>query len=154
MRNADRITLYRVWPFQYPEHYIESIGEAPHLFDLVELNTAMARHLSEDSMNYRCECASISSQTMRNFWTALRSVVHGSFDKVSIFDTAELPWMLIFGRHQADSPALSQVGCIRTLGSTSPLHYFSTSAGSGHFPHYSPQAQRTSRATSLRSITN
>jgi len=43
---------------------------------------------------------------MRNFWAALRSVVHGSFDKVGVFDMAELLWMSNY--FQAES-ALSLV---------------------------------------------
>jgi len=62
--------------------YIKSIGDAPHLFDLVELNMALARHLREN----RCACVSISSQTIRNIWEALASVVHDSFEKVSEID--------------------------------------------------------------------
>jgi len=88
------------------DDYIESIGEAPNLFDLIELNTAMVRHLGEHSRNHGCGCGSISSQTMRNFWAALRSVVHGSFDKVGVFDMAELLWMSNY--FQAES-ALSLV---------------------------------------------
>ncbi|KAH9957708.1 hypothetical protein BC827DRAFT_646409 [Russula dissimulans] len=79
------------------DDYIESIGEAPHLFDLIELNTAMVRHLRKDSRTYRCECASITSQTIRNFWAALRSVVHGSFDK------AELALSLIQDREESEA---------------------------------------------------
>jgi len=64
------------------DDYIKSIGGAPHLFDIVELNMALARHLREN----RCACVSISSQTIRNIWEALASVVHGSFEKVSETD--------------------------------------------------------------------
>jgi BTB/POZ domain-containing protein len=70
------------------DRYIESIGKAPNLFDPLELNTVMARHISE--CKGRCRCASIPSQTIRDFWTALASVVHGSFEKVSVVYLPEL----------------------------------------------------------------
>ena len=64
------------------DQYIDSIGRSPHLFDTAELNIAMARHIKKDV--YDCECASISSQTIREFWTALASVMSGSFEKVGV----------------------------------------------------------------------
>ncbi|KAH9989348.1 hypothetical protein BJV77DRAFT_1069560 [Russula vinacea] len=70
-------------PSQIPswlDQYIESIGKNPNLFDSAELNITMARHLG-DSNKERCRCASIPSQTIRDFWEALASVVHGSFEK-------------------------------------------------------------------------
>jgi hypothetical protein len=74
------------------DEYIESIGGSPNLFNSAELNTAMARHFRDTGI---CSCASIPSQTMRNFWEALASVVHGSFEKVSMVDaTTELLSML------------------------------------------------------------
>jgi hypothetical protein len=66
------------------DHYIESIGKAPNLFDTAELNFALARHTKDKANEQSCECASIPSQTIRDFWEALASVVHGSFEKVSI----------------------------------------------------------------------
>jgi len=42
----------------------------------------MARHFtSKDEDNLNCKCASISSQTISDFWEALASVVDGSFEK-------------------------------------------------------------------------
>jgi hypothetical protein len=88
------------------DQYMESIAITPHLFDFAELYTAMAHHLEDKSMaitphvsdlaeflarhskdNYKrtiCKCASIPSQTIRQFWEALVSVVHGSFGKVIV----------------------------------------------------------------------
>ena len=66
------------------DQYIESIGNSPNLFDFAELNIAMARHTKTNQ--FICECASIPSQTIRDFWEALTSVVHGCFNKVSLFD--------------------------------------------------------------------
>jgi hypothetical protein len=65
------------------DRYIESIGKAPNLFDIAELNIALARHTKDKANEQSCECASIPSQTIRDFWDALASVVHGSFEKVS-----------------------------------------------------------------------
>jgi hypothetical protein len=85
------------------DQYIESIGKAPDLF---EFNTAMARHRNRQSETGTgndvqgldsglehwngdealCQCAIIPSQTLRDFWEALASVVRGSFEKVSLAD--------------------------------------------------------------------
>ena len=63
------------------DQYIVSIGNAPHLFDPLELNIAMARHI----FNVSCKCGNyISSETIHEFWEALVSVVNGSFEKVSV----------------------------------------------------------------------
>ena len=70
------------------DQYIESIGKTPGLFDPAELNIAMARHIRDKGHNIinDCECAFIPSQTIRDFWMALASVVDGSFGKVSTVD--------------------------------------------------------------------
>ena len=72
------------------DKYIKSITVAPNLFDLIEFNTILARHINDEAQNHRCKCVSIPSQTLRNFWEALSSVVYGSFEKVSITDVDEL----------------------------------------------------------------
>jgi BTB/POZ domain len=99
------------------DNYIESIGDAPNRFDLIEFNTALARHIRGGSQpgisqndacpGCRCQCGgrqyegshhsnctcgtkSMSSQTIRKFWEALTSVVHGSFKKVVIIDVSLL----------------------------------------------------------------
>jgi hypothetical protein len=66
------------------DKYIESIAKAPNLFDTAELNIALARHTKDKANEQSCECASIPNQTIRDFWEALASVVHVSFEKVSI----------------------------------------------------------------------
>jgi hypothetical protein len=68
------------------DDYIESIGRTPNLFDLVEFNAAMSSHIKATAAANTCECASIPSQTIRNFWEALASVARGSYDRVSIVD--------------------------------------------------------------------
>ena len=69
------------------DYYIESIGNALNLFDLVEFDSSKARHIN-DKM-YGCGCAFIPSQTIHNFWEALTSVVQGSFEKASAIDIPE-----------------------------------------------------------------
>jgi hypothetical protein len=69
------------------DDYIESIGHAPNLFDFLEFNTALARHLRD---NNQCACASIPSQTIRNFWEDLTSVFRGSLEEVSVSGLGEL----------------------------------------------------------------
>ena len=68
------------------DDYIESIERTPNLFDLVEFNSAMSNHIKATAAVNTCQCASIPSQTIRNFWEALASVVHGSYDRVSVID--------------------------------------------------------------------
>ena len=57
-----------------------------NMFDSAEFNIAMARHIKAKAKETCCECASISSQTLRDFWEALTSVLDGSFKKVSMVD--------------------------------------------------------------------
>ena len=64
------------------DQYIESIGHAPNLFDSVEFNVALTRHIKHTKR--RCECTSIPGQTIRNFWETLASVVYNGFEKVSV----------------------------------------------------------------------
>ena len=66
------------------DRYIGSIEKSPSLFDLVEFNATMARHIANKAFN--CECASIPSETVRDFWEALGSVFDGSFENVSVLD--------------------------------------------------------------------
>jgi hypothetical protein len=65
------------------DQYIISMGNAPNLFDPLELNIAMTRHIKSGRYG-GCECGSMSSQTMHGFWEALVSVVNGSLEKVSV----------------------------------------------------------------------
>ena len=68
---------------QWIDLYIESIAEAPHLFDLIEFENVRAEHTKNES--YRsatCSCADISSRVIRAIWEALTVVVNGSIAKV------------------------------------------------------------------------
>jgi BTB/POZ domain len=76
-------------PSQIPcwiDDYIKSIGGDISLFDFIEFNSALTRHMEAEGGNPRCECVLIPSETIREFWEALESVVDGSFKKVSLLD--------------------------------------------------------------------
>ena len=90
------------------DDYVASIGDAPNLFDFIEFNTALARHLEAESSNSGCdcECVTMPSQTVRNFWGALASVVDESFKKVCTSNVDKLITRLMVV--QAD-PGLSLV---------------------------------------------
>jgi hypothetical protein len=105
------------------DQYIESIAKTPKLFDTAELNIAMVRHIKDGdtvaSQRLRwmsskqikpnsCECASISSQTIRDFWEALASAIHGSFEKVRVVDVQLQAYVNPLHALQAES-ALSLV---------------------------------------------
>jgi hypothetical protein len=72
------------------DQYIESIGDAPNLFDYVEFNVAITRHIKNTKR--RCECTSIPGQTIRDFWEALASVVRNGFEKVSVIHAWAAAW--------------------------------------------------------------
>ncbi|KAH9009132.1 hypothetical protein EDB85DRAFT_2283179 [Lactarius pseudohatsudake] len=59
--------------------FIGSLAEAPHLFDLIELEDARARHVRDEG--YSCSCIYIPSQVIRAFWEALTAVVRGTIEK-------------------------------------------------------------------------
>jgi hypothetical protein len=68
------------------DDYIASIGDASNHFDLIEFYAALACHIKDEAGKHRCACVSISTQTIRNFWEALASVVHNSFKEVSMIE--------------------------------------------------------------------
>jgi hypothetical protein len=107
------------------DQYIESIATTPNLFDSAELHIAMARHLQFTLQfgMFDCECSSIPSQTIREFWEALASVVNSSFTKVS---------GMICGAAQDIEPftgRVSSMSCTGTRGfsSSDPFNHVSTS---------------------------
>ena len=57
--------------------YIDSLAQAPHLFDLIEFINARAQHTKNGSLS-----VGISSQTMRSLWEALAVVVDATIEKV------------------------------------------------------------------------
>jgi hypothetical protein len=109
------------------DRYIESIGQTPNLFDIVKFNIAMVRHV-KDGVKGGCECASVPSHTLDAFWEALTSVVHKSFEKVSVVDIQNC---LLLKFLQA-APALSLVHeqgdpQAKIRSTTSPLENFDVS---------------------------
>ena len=67
------------------DQYIESVGKNLTLFDFAELSMALARHIIDVKIKAKetsCKCATIPTQTIRDFWETLASVVHDSFEKV------------------------------------------------------------------------
>ena len=60
--------------------YVNSIAEAPHLFDPIDFKSAWARHIQASSTV--CSCARIPSEVIRSFWEALTVVVHTTMEKV------------------------------------------------------------------------
>ncbi len=69
------------------DDYINSIAEAPRLFDLIEFENARASHITNKiNENYwrsaTCSCVVISGGVIRAFWEALTAVVHRTMDKV------------------------------------------------------------------------
>ncbi len=66
---------------QWLGDYVESLAQAPHLFDLIEFENARTRHIQNGPQ--RCAtCSCISSQAIRDFWEALTAVVHGAIERV------------------------------------------------------------------------
>ncbi|KAH9174307.1 hypothetical protein EDB89DRAFT_2094036, partial [Lactarius sanguifluus] len=60
--------------------FIGSLAEAPHLFDIIELENARARHIREET-DYSCSCTDVPSQVIRTLWEALTAVVRGTIEK-------------------------------------------------------------------------
>jgi hypothetical protein len=67
---------------QWLGDYIESLAEAPHLFDLIEFENVRARHIKDESQRPGCVCEEISNQVIRAFWDALTAVVRRIIEKV------------------------------------------------------------------------
>ncbi|KAH9066089.1 hypothetical protein EDB83DRAFT_2675029 [Lactarius deliciosus] len=59
--------------------FMGSIAEAPHLFDLIELEDARNLHYRHEG--YSCSCIHIPSQVIRTFWEALTPIVRGTIEK-------------------------------------------------------------------------
>ncbi|KAH9167992.1 hypothetical protein EDB89DRAFT_1639933 [Lactarius sanguifluus] len=75
-------SLHNPFP-KWIDDYIGSIAEAPHLFDLIEFESAWARHIQDNSYtSSKCSCVGIPSQTIRTFWGSLTAAVHRTVEKV------------------------------------------------------------------------
>ncbi|KAN0137928.1 hypothetical protein V8E53_004412, partial [Lactarius tabidus] len=71
---------------QWLDNYIESIAEAPHLFDFIEFENAWTRHIKEIEVSYSTaySCVHISSQLRRAFWEALTTFVDGTIERTDL----------------------------------------------------------------------
>ena len=77
-------SVYSDSPPRWLARYIDSIADAPHLFDLIAFENARARH-SMDFVAFNgqtCSCLDLSDQLRRAFWEALTAFVHGTIEKV------------------------------------------------------------------------
>ena len=72
-------------PPRWLDKYIDSIADAPHLFDHVEFENDWMRHIkgtAEISSKPLCSCMDLSSEFRRGFWKALTTFVHTTIEKV------------------------------------------------------------------------
>ena len=66
------------------DHYICSMARTPSSFDLLELQSALVRHLYTESLRQKCSsCTSLPRGAIDEFWTALTTFVHGNMEQVS-----------------------------------------------------------------------
>jgi hypothetical protein len=68
---------------QWLNDYVSSIAEAPHLFNLIDFNSALTRHFQSSTI--MCSCANMPSEVIHSFWEALTAVVHTAIEKVCKF---------------------------------------------------------------------
>ncbi|KAH9053912.1 hypothetical protein EDB87DRAFT_145811 [Lactarius vividus] len=66
---------------QWLGDYVESLAQAPHLFDLIEFENARSRHHVHPHLGHCATCPSISSEAIRTFWDSLTAVVDEAIDK-------------------------------------------------------------------------
>ncbi|KAH9168000.1 hypothetical protein EDB89DRAFT_1890105, partial [Lactarius sanguifluus] len=67
---------------QWLGDYVESLAQAPHRFDLIEFESALADHIRNRPQNSTpCPCVGISSQTIQAFWVALTPVVNEAMEE-------------------------------------------------------------------------
>jgi hypothetical protein len=78
--------------------YVQSIIRNPSLFDLIEFQMALARHVTSKrsffAVNGCSSCAQIPVETIRTFWVALSAVVNHCMEKVSSADVNFTPNLL------------------------------------------------------------
>lgn len=75
------------------DKYMKSIVTTPRLLDFAELHITMGHHFRDMSNVSSLERASIMpSQTIRQLWEDLASVIHGSFEKVIVVDMNTYLW--------------------------------------------------------------
>ncbi|KAH8977946.1 hypothetical protein EDB92DRAFT_669096 [Lactarius akahatsu] len=67
---------------QWLGDYVESLAQAPHRFDLIEFESALADHIRNRPQNSTpCPCVGISSQTIHAFWVALTAIVNEAMEE-------------------------------------------------------------------------
>jgi hypothetical protein len=67
------------------DDYVCFMARTPSSFDLLELQSALVRHLSADFLHQRCSsCTSLPRQVVDEFWTALTTFIHGNMEQVSM----------------------------------------------------------------------
>ena len=77
-------------PPHWVNAYISSITENPSLFDPIEFQMALMRHVTgiltvnNSGKNMCTPCTRIPAETMHAFWTTLTTITHRSMEKVSI----------------------------------------------------------------------
>ena len=72
-------------PLGWLDMYIESIADAPHLFDPVAFEDDWTSHIKEAAAAASkplCSCADLPSELRRGLWKALSIFVHTAIDKV------------------------------------------------------------------------
>jgi len=113
--------------------YIKSIGKDPKLFDLVEFNIALVRHVRDGARSNGCACASITSETIHNIWKALGSVYRSSLVKVCVVDVTKLSMSQVSpgmfgsisrtGAREFSTPSQFDHVSTQTFGHTRRGHY-------------------------------
>ncbi|KAH9066071.1 hypothetical protein EDB83DRAFT_736461 [Lactarius deliciosus] len=67
---------------QWLGDYVESLAQAPHRFDLIEFESALADHIRNRPQNSTpCPCVGITSQTIHAFWVALTAIVNEAMEE-------------------------------------------------------------------------
>ena len=71
-------------PMRWLDKYIESIADAPHLFDPVAFEDDRVRHVEEivALSSKTCSCVDISNELRSAFWKALTTFVHTTIENV------------------------------------------------------------------------
>jgi hypothetical protein len=78
--------------------YVDSLARSPDLFDLSEFHMTLMRHVMHAGpwvSGYCQSCASIESKTIDAFWTALKGVIQGSMEDVSLAPSSVLHGRLL-----------------------------------------------------------
>jgi hypothetical protein len=71
-------------PPRWPDKYIESIADAPHLFEPIAFENDWASHVKETiaTSSKTCSCVDLSGELRRAFWEALTNFVSTTVEKV------------------------------------------------------------------------